>query len=155
MQQMIELAKILDQAEISHLSSEHNRKNKTDALIIPLFHWKGELAGIVIDCDPGDMNDVYVTGHLPAAVTGDLQESELLQTVNADNANIPGIQMFVKDGSVYMRKTVDTTHGLLPDVVINAVYDVSDAMNRYKKNARKRGNFPVESPTYKEADLPT
>lgn len=155
MQQMITIATILDNAGITHLPSEHSKKNRTDAHIIPLFKWKGELAGIVIDCDPGDMNDIYVTGHLPAAVTADLSEHDLLQAINADNAKIPGAQIYMESGIVYVRKTIDTTYGMHADIIVNAIYDVRDVLDKYKRDARKRGNFPVSETSYKEADLPT
>ena len=155
MQQMLNIAAILDSAGIAHLPSEHGRGNKTDAHIIPLFTWKGQHAGIVIDCDPGDMKDICITGHLPATMTDDIEEPALLQAINKDNADTVGVQIFARDGSVYVRKTVDTTYGIYADIIINAIYDIRDVMNKYKRDARKRGNFPVSESSYKEANLPT
>lgn len=155
MQQMIKLASILTNAGIRYLESEHSDAAQTDAIIIPLFGWQGERAGIVIDCDPQDMSDIHITGHLPEAVTKDLDAHTLLETVNADNEKTPGIQIYAKDGSVYARKTVDTTYGLHEDIVINAIYDVNDILTKYKKAARKRGNFPISEPSYQEVELPT
>ena len=101
------------------------------------------------------MKDICITGHLPATMTEDMEELALLQAINKDNADTVGVQIFARDGSVYVWKTVDTTYGIYADIIINAIYDIRDVMNKYKRDARKRGNFPVSESSYKEANLPT
>lgn len=149
------ISSILDKAKIQYFTSEPTPENQTEAIIIPLFAWKQDHAGIVIDCDPEDKIDVFVTGFIPVSMISDMAGEELRQSVNEDNVRNAGVQAYIENDTVYVRKTIDVSEGIFPRIVINAIYDVKDTIYRYRKEARERGNFPVDKPSLDLPDMPT
>lgn len=149
------ITSILDTAKIQYFTSEHTQELQTDAVIIPLFAWRDDHAGIVIDCDPEDKVDIFVTGFIPISMISDMEDEELRQAVNEDNVRNAGVQAYIENDTVYVRKTIDVSEGIFPRIVINAIYDVRDTIYRYRKEARERGNFPIDKPTFTAPELPT
>ncbi len=146
---------ILNKVGIHYYLSKHDQEQQTDAVIIPLFVWKEEHAGIVIDCDPEDEVDIFVTGFIPVSMISDMAEEELKKAVNDDNIRNAGVQAFIENDTVYVRRTIDVSEGIFPRIVINAIYDVKDTIYRYRKEARDRGNFPVDKTGFEMPELPT
>jgi hypothetical protein len=126
--------------------SEASDSSPTEAVIVALFSWRNERAGIVVDCGEDDAETIKILGFIPEGIFQDLATDEKLILANASNVETPGLQVFLQDDRIYVRKTVrvDECGIFVPEEFVNAFYDVHDQLLLYRSAARHRGIFPSD-----------
>ena len=134
------------------------------SLVVIPTTWGKEKAGIAIDAytDEYDRPVVDIVGYIPAGVTRDINDLNLLLIANQENLDSSGLIFAIESFEEEQRRM--TIRAILtsfddefPEAQFEEAFNtIRNIIDDYRSQARKRGNFPIhdQREQAKPAELP-